>query len=77
MVTARHAWLGILAIAGAWDYFKRGDQLTDEMRRWTRMHPVVMRLALYTMAAHLAHDLPRQLDWVSGLGWVASRLRLG
>ena len=74
-MTARHTWLLIGAIAGAWDYLKHDDQLTDVMRGWTVTHPVAMRVGLLTLGLHLAGDLPRYLDPISGLGWIASHAR--
>jgi hypothetical protein len=75
MLTARRTWCAIVCIAAIHDYLMREDQLTDHSRILVARFPIVGRLALYTMAAHLAHDLPRRLDWVSGLGWIVSRVR--
>ena len=75
MLTASRTWIAIAIIAAAHDVIKHDDQLTDMMRWLTKKHPVIMRLALYSMAAHLSSDLPRYLDPISGLGWIASHAR--
>jgi hypothetical protein len=73
-MTARGAWLAILAGVAGYEFVCPDEELlTRGLHRCLQRHPVTPRLVVVLVALHLCKWLPR---WADPIGWMSYGWRI-
>lgn len=57
------AWIVLAALVVIWEiYCPEGELLSEAVDRWIEVHPILARIPVLLVAAHLANFLPDRID---------------